>query len=422
MNRIPLILTAIGLLLASPGQAVVVGNLAHSQPIVIGGGDPFEIQLTRSANLGWMRITFVWREMNPAFGVYNWGVTDSIVNNARAQGVKILAILSTAPTWAGSNANGTRPPANITYWEEFVRQVAQRYNGLVDAYEIWNEPNLMNSGTGIGWDADLWASPRYVDYLRAAAIKIRTYAPGTLVVGPVTSSRPDSRTVEVFKQLQQVSFPDGPASKFLDVVSFHANASDDESTATIVSRISSQLSTLLNRNPSNVNKPIWLTEFGWKSNRVGEASQRDRIRNIVMAVSGQTCVNLCDICGPSGTVGCGFKFTHAFIYKGIDTPTESSGIFRGDRSAKPVVTDYLRTLPFPAKQLNDEYAPFTFTCAGRTCTFSSSIFFPSLWDFGDGTTGSGSVVTHTFPASGQYFVTVAAEGINGSDLQLIRVF
>jgi hypothetical protein len=421
MRRILLSLLAIDLLLISPGQAFVVGSSAHSQPITIGVNEAFELPLMRSANLGWTRVTFVWRDINPAFGVYNWGVTDSIVNNARAQGLKILAILSTAPTWAGSNSNGTTPPANIGYWEEFVHQVAQRYAGRVDAYEIWNEPNLFDSGTGIGWNADIWASPRYVDYLRAAAINIRTYAPGTLVVGPVTSSRPDSRTVEVFKQLEQVSFPDGPASKFLDVVSFHANASDDESTATIVSRIESQLSTLSNRNPSNAAKPIWLTEFGWKSNRVGEASQRDRIRNIVTTVNGQSCVSFCDICAPSST-HCAYKWTHVFIYKGIDSATESSGIFRGDKSAKPVVTDYLRTFAFPAKQPNDEYAPFTFNCTGRTCTFSSSIFDNSLWDFGDGTTGQGQVVTHTFPASGQYFVAVGSESLAGSDVQLIRVF
>jgi hypothetical protein len=426
MRKALLSLTVFALLLPPVSSAVVIGDIAYSQPITIGVvQQTSDYSLARGANLGWVRVTFAWRDINPAYGVFNWGPTDGNINDARSRGLKVLAILSTAPTWAGSNDKGTTPPGNISYWEEFVHQVAQHYAGRVEAYEIWNEPDLTNSGDGVGWNANLWASPRYVDYLHSAAKNIRAYAPGTLVVGPATSSQPNANTVEVFKQLQQVTFPDGPASSFLDVVSFHANANNDESTQTVLDRITSQLGTLANRNPSNLRKPIWLTELGWKSSRVGEPAQRDRIRNIVTALRGSGgYIPDCYLCPPAPQHSA-YKWTHVFIYKDVDSPTENSGIYRLDKTPKPVVTDYLWTLPFPAKHLNDEYTPFTASCSGRTCTFSSSSAYGTVhWDFGDGTTSTGVVTTHTFLAAGQYFVAQGAEvvGPGGSDVRLIRVY
>lgn len=407
---------ATAMLMASGAHAFPTPTTCYNQPIALGVNmQAFDFALIRATNSGWVRVTFPWRDINPQSGVWNWGTADGIVNNAQAQGLKILAILSTAPVWAGSNSNGTRPPSNVGYWEEFVRRVAQRYAGRIAAYEIWNEPNLTNGGVGIGWDADLWQAPRYADYLRAAAIQIRTYAPGTLVVGPATSSQPNARTVEVFKQLEQVTFSDGPASKFLDVVSFHANAGSNETSYKIRDYIQSHLSTLSARNPSNRLKPIWLTEFGWRTNAVGEGTQRDRIEELVAWLAAPLSYQPC-------SENNAYKWTHAFIYRDVDSSVDSRGIHWSDKSPKWVVRDYMWSLPYPAKHLNDGYTPFTFTCSGRTCTFTepySTQILPVEWDFGDGTFGSGQTVVHTFSAAGQYFVGFGMFG--ASDMQLIRV-
>jgi beta-glucosidase/6-phospho-beta-glucosidase/beta-galactosidase len=36
----------------------------------------------------------------------------------------------------------------MDYWRTFVRAVATRYKGQIEAYEIWNEPNLKMFWTG----------------------------------------------------------------------------------------------------------------------------------------------------------------------------------------------------------------------------------------------------------------------------------
>jgi hypothetical protein len=350
--------------------------------------------LIRSAHAGWMRTTFRWAEINPAPEVWDFGPTDELASAARGHGLSLLAILSTAPEWAGSNRNGTRPPADLAPWTEFVRRTAERYRGRVAAYEIWNEPNHGDLGLGIGWALPHGTPPLYVDYLRAAAEAIRAEAPGTLVVAPVTSSLPDSRTVEVFAQLE-TTFADGRhAGEFFDVVSFHANALDNERVSEVEGRVGAHLTILFHRSPTSRDKPVWITELGWKSNRVGEGSQRDRIAAMLAAWSGS--------CLPH-------QPSHAFIFQERDVPgAESRGLFRSDGSPKSIVSTYLATLPFPAATRDPLALSFSVQCFDLACEFEATEWLDNpfapvacAWDFGDGSGEPDDCrVQHRYASSG----------------------
>ena len=153
----------LGLALAACAQAALA-----ARPVVIGtnGSGP----LSLAANVGWVRTGAYWSTVEPAPGQWDWNVADAIVDGARANGQQVLYILSGAPQWACGCTNGAARPANIELWKDFVSHVALHMKGRVAAYEIWNEPDLTaNTTYGVGWDADLNASPRYVDYLVEAA-------------------------------------------------------------------------------------------------------------------------------------------------------------------------------------------------------------------------------------------------------------
>ncbi|HEY6066353.1 MAG TPA: hypothetical protein VIY96_09370, partial [Thermoanaerobaculia bacterium] len=326
------LLFALSLLLSSEAALA-------ARPVVIGTNDGGP--MSRAANVGWARVSVYWSFIEPAPGQWTWTHADSVVDEARAAGQQVLYILSGAPAWAcGGCANGATPPSDVELWKTYVRQVATHMKGRVAGYEIWNEPDLTgNPGFGVGWDADVNASPRYVDYLVEAARIIRSIDPAARIVGPALSGGWNVRTLQILSQIESTDFPDGNASSFLDVFSVHANAHDDWTAADAADRLYwNKLYPLQQSNPKNAGKPIWVTEFGWSSDVIGEEAQRDRIRDFLIGMTGEN-ARLAP-----------FRITHAFIYvlgRGCET---GQSIHRCDSTPKLAVTDYLRTLPFPAVQ------------------------------------------------------------------------
>lgn len=410
-------------LFASPLLALSTGpSNCVPTPVTYGVNSTFHADLARGAHIGWVRVNFRWRDVNPQNNVWDFSSTDGIVDAARNRGLEVLAILSTAPQWAGGGQYGNTPPANTAYWQQYVRRVAQRYSGRVAAYQVWNEPNLRDkTSPGVGWNRGISESPRYVDYLRIAAQEIRAAAPGTLVVAPGTASEPDPRNTEIFRQIEQTG-----SSQYVDVVNFNANG-NGRTVSQIASWIDGHFSTIISDNPSNRWKPVWITEFGWESGAVGEAQQSTRIQQLVTSMRGD--VGFCPPGGGCSQPICGgwseWNITHAFIYTIIDAGSETSGIHRSNGTPKQVVSSHLATLPFPARDRSFEI-PFTASCPSRSCTFTAAftnLIFGYHWDFGDGTSADSapgqSQVSHTFPRSGRFFVRVF--GVAGGGVEVVQV-
>ncbi len=90
-----------------------------------------------------IRVDLSWARSEPRPGVYRWEDTDRVFRAARAEGLKVLAIVGYEPRWARRyDAAGRRRPPSPTAFARFVDAAARRYAPLVQAWEIWNEPNL----------------------------------------------------------------------------------------------------------------------------------------------------------------------------------------------------------------------------------------------------------------------------------------
>jgi hypothetical protein len=324
------------------------GLQAATRPVSIGVNANFEQHLARSANLGWSRIDIVWSFINPQPGVWDFTVPDIQVNGATGAGQQILGILHRPPQWVGGGPNENIPPLTTTQWSEFVRRVAQRYAGRIAAYEIWNEPDQKStSKVGIGWGRNIEEPPLYTDFVHAAAIEIRTYAPGTLVVAPTFQSRnnddgADNRKRRILQQIQAATYPDGPGYSFVDVISAHNNARDTEASRTMGWRLNYEnLAYVWNHAPSKRTAPVWVTEYGWRANAVGWAGQREKICNVTRIYTGRL--------EPAYTNLDDWDVRRAFIYL-LKDPNDSRAIFRADNGPMPVVTEYLQRLAYPATQ------------------------------------------------------------------------
>ena len=123
--------------------------------------------LARSAiNLGvdWVKIDVAWAEIETAPDVYSYSALDAMIAAMELAGLNIMLTVYDAPEWSRStyseNLNSqfkgyTGPPEDYNDFAAFLANLATRYAGLVDAYEIWKSPNLVKF-----WTVPVYTRPR----------------------------------------------------------------------------------------------------------------------------------------------------------------------------------------------------------------------------------------------------------------------
>jgi hypothetical protein len=76
----------------------------------------------------------------------------------------------------------------------------------------------------------------------------------------------------------------------------------------------------------------------------------------------------------------------------------------------------------PQTSNNVNALSFTYTFSNDTVTFHAADGFSNYsWDFGDSSTGAGSVVSHTYQTNGDYQVTLLADPLTGPSGSLSAV-
>lgn len=105
---------------------------------------------------GWARLGFDWSSTESSPGTYTWS-RDAVVSAFHSTGMKVLGVVAYSPRWAADptcyQSYGSHcPPVDPATFASFVSALVERYDGdgiddapgspRVDAWEIWNEPNL----------------------------------------------------------------------------------------------------------------------------------------------------------------------------------------------------------------------------------------------------------------------------------------
>ena len=89
------------------------------------------------------RLDVLWHVVQPAPGPFDFAELDPMIDQARAAGIDVLAILGYGTPWASSASGGDPfyPPDDPATYAAFVRATVEHFRGRVTRYEIWNEPN-----------------------------------------------------------------------------------------------------------------------------------------------------------------------------------------------------------------------------------------------------------------------------------------
>ncbi len=213
---------------------------------------------------------FPWPYVEGERGKYDWAFSDRIMRHAQNQGLTVIARLGLVPDWA-------RPPVhekvtNLTYLTEdyyesfadFVGAFTARYEGVVSAVIIWNEPNL-----SIEWGNRPVDPEAYTRLLRAAYQAAHLANPDIIVLGgalaPTTEPEDSGAGMNDLRYLERM-YEAGAGTAF-DALAVHTygftNAPQDAPAPDVINFRRVELIYAIMERYGDGDKPVTITESGW---------------------------------------------------------------------------------------------------------------------------------------------------------------
>jgi hypothetical protein len=174
-----------------------------------------DLTLMKNAGFQWVKQWFAWKDIEGAGkGQYDWSIPDRIVDQAEQHGLKLMVRVDREPGWAGP------PPGNLQNYLDFLSALATRYRGRIQAYQVWNEPNLARE-----WGDRPPNPAEYAAMLRGAYQAIKAADPNAIVVtaGMAPTTETSDRAmfdVEFYQKLYEAMGPGG-SDGFFDMLGVH---------------------------------------------------------------------------------------------------------------------------------------------------------------------------------------------------------
>lgn len=236
---------------------------AHAQTEADPGSDfyginfvsPFDpwLRIARDSGARYVRWQFNWRDHETSPGVWDWTKSDGAIRAWNEAGFKVHAILHNPPPFALANPGGLVPTnLDAPYYNpmpsfsRYCYTFAQRYQGQIASYEVWNEPDLTQYWEG--------TPAQYYTLLKGCYVGIKAADPAATVVMAgmaYTSNR------QFFREVVRLaaSDPDAPYhNNYFDAAAIHPYG-DPEQVYTVAVDTRNLLT-----HYNMGGKPIWITE------------------------------------------------------------------------------------------------------------------------------------------------------------------
>lgn len=276
-------------------------------------------------------------------GYRDWSKVDFIVNQAASRGMAVLGVLNSTPYWGGQDGSGCLgcygAAPDPEKFAAFAGEVASHFGDAISAYEVWNEPNYIQS-----WSPTI-DPVAYTEVLKQAYTAIKAANGDALVVAGVLGTVVNFGGITMdARDFVETMYANG-AKGFFDALSIHPYQ--------YTTKFSE--GTLTWDKPWNANSPleqliairqmmidngdealrIWASEYGLPTagpNAVTEQQQADFIQDFLNAWSEL------DYTGPS------FIYTTRDRIDGTVTEDGSFGLYYYDWTAKlaaQVIKDFI---------------------------------------------------------------------------------
>ncbi|MDH7488160.1 MAG: cellulase family glycosylhydrolase [Anaerolineae bacterium] len=304
----------------------------------------------------WVKQQVRWEDLEKSKGQIDWGELDRMVNNCSANGLKILLSVVTAPDWArpgDTDRSVDGPPANPDDYANFIGQLAARYKGKVQAYEVWNEQNLYYEWGGRGKKLSAAA---YMELLKRAYRAIKAVDPNAIVVsGALTPTGWHDYDTAVDDAIYLEEMYQNGLKNYSDAIGAHPSGYNNPPDATVgyndpneggckghrswFFRATMEQYRNVMIKYGDAGKRIWVTEFGWASTENlggGPAPGYEYAANNTEAEQAQYIVRAYQMAKNWGFVGVMFLWNLNFApVAGPADEKAAFGIVRADWSLRP---------------------------------------------------------------------------------------
>ncbi|RMF80459.1 MAG: hypothetical protein D6737_07960 [Chloroflexi bacterium] len=167
---------------------------------------------------------FAWEDIEPGRDLWNFERADEIVAEVERRDLELVIRLSDSPDWARRNTPGEKgvdftdaPPDDYADFATYCGTIAERYRGRIDAYQIWNEPNLSRE-----WGGRVPNAVEYVALLAACSEAIRAADPQAILISaglaPTGNMDATAHRDDIYLQAMY----DAGFTQYIDVVGMHA--------------------------------------------------------------------------------------------------------------------------------------------------------------------------------------------------------
>jgi hypothetical protein len=207
------------------------------------------LPLYQAAGIQWLRVWYNWATLEPERNQYDPGLTLDSLQVAKNMGFKILFVVWGTPNFAGNGDLSSVP--NATDWVRYCNWLKTNLVGLVDAWEIGNEPNLEKYHQG--------TPAAYVQLLASANQVLR----GS---GPVIAAGPSGASTEEYWQALLDSGLEGHCDR-LNIHPYRVR--------------SDEVIEMVDRFLRRVNKPVWITELGRSTDDGGERLKAEFLTKVM---------------------------------------------------------------------------------------------------------------------------------------------
>jgi LysM repeat protein len=273
-------------------------SVAQGIEVFLGADVDIEALVSETTQLKvlWVKITVNWAEIEPEQGSFVFGQLDTAIAAFDEAGFDLIVTLTGAPEWSRPGATELAlqqptygPPDNLADFGAFAGAIAEHYVGVVDAYEVWYQPNNRLSWMipdvelrSDGYPDARLSNVRYIDLLKIASTAIHSADPDALVI---TAGLAPTGINDFYNSIDNFVFFEEMlkqgALDFADIVGIHidgfSNAPDTECCAAVSDSTEQQFNTsehfffldtlnnyrtILDRNGGS-DIPLWVTRVGW---------------------------------------------------------------------------------------------------------------------------------------------------------------